>query len=283
MIDEQAVEVVLIGERRLIALRVALEAWRVRAGVVAVEVDVVVERKSPIDSIRLVRAIAHQRDRPVGEDRADPAPPQNVALDAEHAEVGRDGAGARRVVGLNVDGPHAEITHLAGQASAAQNRHGASLVEADPPAEEDGGGVSASKEARRADTPPRGPAAAGAGRPPEVEDPLTLQKELALLREEQAEPRQVDLLLVHLDLREIGVPGEVRRQILGESVLHVATRLAGAVVRDRGHGGPVGRERADHVGLDLERAVAFRHLQAGEGAGRRHAELSRPPPKSAPP
>ena len=162
MIDEQAVEVVLVGERRLIALRVARQARRARARVVAVEVDVVVEREGPIDSIRLVRAIARQRDRPVGEDRADPTPPENVALDAEHAEVGRDGAGARRVVGLNVDGPHAEITHLAGQASAAQNRHGASLVQADPPAEEDGGASPPPKKPdaptlRRAAPPPPAP------------------------------------------------------------------------------------------------------------------------------
>ena len=43
----------------------------------------------------------------------------------------------------------------------------------------------------------------------EVEDALALEKELALLREEEAESGEVDLLLVVLDLSEIGVVGEV--------------------------------------------------------------------------
>ena len=39
----------------------------------------------------------------------------------------------------------------------------------------------------------------------EVEDALALEEELALLGEEQVEARQVDLLLVFFDLREVGV------------------------------------------------------------------------------
>jgi len=43
----------------------------------------------------------------------------------------------------------------------------------------------------------------------EVEDRRTLLKELALLGKEQREARQVDLLVVSLDLREVGVRGDV--------------------------------------------------------------------------
>ena len=39
----------------------------------------------------------------------------------------------------------------------------------------------------------------------EIEDAAPLEKEIALFREEQIEPRQVHLLLVDLDLREVGV------------------------------------------------------------------------------
>ena len=67
----------------------------------------------------------------------------------------------------------------------------------------------------------------------ERERVAVLEKELALLGEEQAEPRQVDLLLVGLDLREIGVVGEVRGQVLRDAVLHVEPHVAVEVVRDR--------------------------------------------------
>ena len=198
-------------------------------------------------------------------------------LTPEHAEVGREGVGGRRVVGLDVDGAHAEVAHPAGQASAAHDGHGPSFVQADAPAEEEGRRIPGWEHARRrVEDCPRGPAeAAEAGHPPEVEDALALEEELALLREEQAEPRQVDLLLVDLHLREVGVVGEVRRQVLGQAVLHVDAAVSVAVVRDRGRDGPVGVERADRVGLDLERAAVRRHLQAHQGAGDRQAELSR--------
>ena len=106
--------------------------------------------------------------------------------------------------------------------------------------------------------------------------PWLSRKNSRFSREEQAESGQVDLLLVHLDLREVGVVGEVRGQVLGESVLDVDTAVRVAIVRYRGRDGPVGVERADRVGLDLERAAVAGHLQADEGAGHREAELSRP-------
>ena len=59
----------------------------------------------------------------------------------------------------------------------------------------------------------------------EVEDAGALGEELALLREEQAEARQVDDFLVGLHLREVGVIREVGDQIVGEADLEVAAVL----------------------------------------------------------
>ena len=49
------------------------------------------------------------------------------------------------------------------------------------------------------------PPPAEEGRAAERERPLVREEELPLFRKEQAEPRQVDLLLVGFDLREVGV------------------------------------------------------------------------------
>src|SRR4029453_6838146 len=64
---------------------------------------------------------------------------------------------------------------------------------------------------------PRPPAAGAA----ELVDAGVLEKEVTLLRKEQAEARQVDLLLVGFDLREVGVDGEIPRQPAGDAVLGV--------------------------------------------------------------
>ena len=53
---------------------------------------------------------------------------------------------------------------------------------------------------------------AAAARLPVVEEAGALGEELALLGEEQAEAREVDDLLVGLDLREVGLVGQIGRQ-----------------------------------------------------------------------
>ena len=47
----------------------------------------------------------------------------------------------------------------------------------------------------------------------EVEHAGPLEEELSLLGEEQAEPREVDLLVVDFGLREIRVHREIERQV----------------------------------------------------------------------
>ena len=60
----------------------------------------------------------------------------------------------------------------------------------------------------------------------EVEDALPLEEEVALLREEQAEARQVHLLLVDLDLRKVGVHRQVERHVAGDAVFRVDADVA---------------------------------------------------------
>ena len=65
----------------------------------------------------------------------------------------------------------------------------------------------------------------------ERERALVLEEELALLRKEQTEPRQVDLLLVGFDLREVGVDGQVGGEALRDGVFHVEAGVGLRIVR----------------------------------------------------
>ena len=107
-------------------------------------------------------------------------------------------------------------------------------------------------------------------RPAKANVPRPFEEEVALLREEQVEARQVDLLLVDLDLREVGVDGEVGGDVLRDAVLHVAADAAVAIVVDaRRHGVDRSRRRRARYGLSSRLRAARRHLQALEVAGRR--------------
>ena len=86
--------------------------------------------------------------------------------------------------------------------------------------------------ATRATTASSKPASARIPTYPEIEDSPPFEKELPLLREEETEPGQVDLLLVHLDLREIRVEREIRRQVLGDSVLDIQPSIRVNIVGD---------------------------------------------------
>ena len=63
--------------------------------------------------------------------------------------------------------------------------------------------------------------------------PWPFEEEVALLGKEQAEARQVDLLQVFLDLREVGVDGDVGGEAARQPVLEVDADVAGAVVAER--------------------------------------------------
>ena len=197
------------------------------------------------------------------EHAADAAAPQDVALGAQHREVG--GLDPRRLViaGLHVDRAEGELAGLAGGAAAGDERNHARLIEADAAAEEQVRRVAGAG------------AESGAGAAGKRERAEAFEEEVALLREEQVEARQVDLLLVDFDLREVGVDGEVGGDVLRDAVLHVAADAAVAIVVDARRHGVVGRDAGERVRLELEVAAARRHLQALQVAGRATLSASR--------
>ena len=133
------------------------------------------------------------------------------------------------VICLNAYGSHVERADLSGDPPACEDRDWLSILQTDPSA----------VEKRRCSTTAAAPATTTSETAPtsiptspEVEDSSAFKKELPLLRKEETEPGQVDLLLVHLDLCEIRVEGEIRRQVLGDSVLDVQPRIHVDVVGD---------------------------------------------------
>ena len=129
------------------------------------------------------------------------------------------------VVGLDTQGADVERTELAGDAAATEDRHHRAALQADAPAVEQGGCVATAKEpAATAEPPADAPAR-------EVEDAVSLQEKLPLLGKEEAEAGQVHLLLVHLHLREVGVVGEVGREVRCDADLHVEAEIAVAFRR----------------------------------------------------
>ena len=106
----------------------------------------------------------------------------------------------RELAGPDAEQAHRETSHFAAQSSAGTERRNASAVETDPPAE---------KEIGRDAT---AGAQAGARASGKRERAEVLQEEIPFFGKEQVEPREVHLLLVHLDLREIGVGRDVDGQ-----------------------------------------------------------------------
>ena len=105
-----------------------------------------------------------------------------------------------------------------------------------------------------------------------VKAPAFSRKNGRFSGEEQIEPVEVDLLLVDLDLGEVGVDGQIEGDAGRHAVLEVAAdvaehrRLAGARAGMIDH-------FAHDVGRDLQRAPQpLRRLDAGQLAGQRDPE-----------
>ena len=96
------------------------------------------------------------------------------------------------------------------------------------------------------------------------EEPGVLEEEGALLGEEQAEAGQVDLLVVHLDLREVRVVRRVERDPLRDLELGLPAELV-APVEGGLAAGVVARGRAQQVGRDGTQAMEGQ-LEAGQVA-----------------
>ena len=90
----------------------------------------------------------------------------------------------------------------------------------------------------------------------EREHALVLEEEIALLGKEEAEPRQVDLLLIRFDLREVGVVREVGGEVLRQPVLGVDADVRRQVVAYAAAGDRLSSRVRDGVRLELEIASA---------------------------
>ena len=140
---------------------------------------------------------------PVHEHGAEGGALPELAAEAHHrVVVGGDDVGD--FPGLHVQQAQVVVPGLAREAGAAEDgdRH-AARADADPPAEE---------EVHRT-------------APAHGEVPGVLQEEGALLREEQVESGEVDLLVVHLHLGEVGVVGQIEVQAGGDADLGVQAEV----------------------------------------------------------
>ena len=100
-----------------------------------------------------------------------------------------------------------------------------------------------------------------------VEVAGALEKEVAFFWEEQREPCQVDLAVVHFGLGEVGVDGDVGAQLRRQVVEQVQ---AFAALEDTG-GWTAGlvQKVTEDVGLDVE-PVALADVAEANDAARRH-------------
>ena len=65
------------------------------------------------------------------------------------------------------------------------------------------------------------------------EDALVLQEKLTFFREEQAEPREVDLLLIGFDLGEVRVDRDVGHEVLRDAVFDIEPDVPVQLVGER--------------------------------------------------
>ena len=122
--------------------------------------------------------------------------------------------------------------------------------------------------APRATARPRGTQPAD----PEVVHAPPFQEEVALLREQQVEACEVHLLLVDLDLCEVGVHGEVQRQVLRDGVLDVQACVRQPIILDSGSHDPIGADPRGRKRLHLEVQPRRRRLDADQIPVHRYAE-----------
>ena len=128
--------------------------------------------------------------------------------------------------------------------------------------------------------PPPGPEEPNRATPKSVHTP-PFQEELALLREQEIEPCEIHLLLVYLDLSEVGVHGDVQRQVLRDCVLDVHTCVGQPIILDGGSHDPVGVDARSHKRLHLEVQPRRRRLDSDQIPVHRYAEHPvRPGPRN---
>lgn len=199
---------------------------RATEGVVSVETDVLIESEVAIDANHRVGGCSlRERRRAVCAYHSDVAAAKDVPPQPEHREVRGGKAELVDTLGLDGQGSDSERSGATGQPPAEANGVDAILREPDTPAEEENGGE-IGVVAPWAD----GAAAARLFDATERVNALSLQKEIALLGEKQAESGQVDLFLVLFDLGKIGVVSEIRDEPSGQPVFGVESTVTPRVI-----------------------------------------------------
>ena len=205
----------------------------------------------------------------------DGAAVQDVALQPEYREVRLRGAGGRALPAAHGDRAHVVVSEPPRDPGAPQNGDRAAVFDANAAAEEE------HRRAARWAEAARGPRRRTAARTAEVEDPLPLQEELALFREEEAEPGEVDLLRVGLDLGEVGVVGEVGGEPAGDPYLGVHPEVPAEIALERPALDPGAGGVPDQVRLHLDGPGTRRRFESHQGA--RRADLGDRRAARAPP
>ena len=178
----------------------------------------------------------------VGQNHADSATAENVSFYAQYREVGRFDAIQITAVGTDIQGTDVEVANLAGQACADVDRYYLPLLQSNTTTEEHSRGVEI----------------AWLGK---IKIVSSFEKELALFWEKQIESRQIDLALVHLYLREVGVVGNVCRKVVSDSEFYIDARLTIEFVINRGIRQPVCGDGAQAIRLNLNIEVSRGDLQ----------------------
>ncbi len=181
----------------------------------------------------------------VGDQAADKRAIGQLALHPRHREVvGRD-AGRAHLLRLHVQEADLHAGQVARHARPGDDRHRLAVrPDADPAAEE---------QLHLAGLP-------------HGEEAGVLEEERPLLRKEQVEAVEVDLLLVHLHLGEVGVVGRIERQARRDAVLEVRAEVrvrAGGLISVRYH---VARPFDERVRRELQIARRGK-FEPFEGAG----------------
>ncbi len=244
----QSVAVAVVVEVAHVAPVLIGQARAFGFGEISVDGIVVEKVEGTVDAIELIRAVACQGIRAVGEHDADGAAAENVLLEAQNRKARRFDAGQVAAVGIDVERADIDIADFSRQAGACVDGKDLAPFEPDAAAEE-----------HRRDVEIAGL--------DEVEISPAFEKEIAFFREEEIETRQVDLAFVDLDLGEIGVIGEIGGEIVGDAEFHIHPVLLFGLVVDGRRRPPVRRQRAEPVGLDFEIEVARRRLEFFQIAG----------------
>jgi len=198
MLELEPVPVTVVLDGRSVALFVPDTIRLGTAGVVRVDEEVRKKGERTIDAEYLIGLAAVQRGRSMGCDDTDGASAKNVTLESAYREVRGIHPQRSIFVGVNVQGTDGVWPGAAGHPAPEPDRDRPAFDQADAPTEEDDGRI-----ADRCETGEPWPCAA------EPEDVAAFEKKLSLFGKEKVETGQVHLRLVHFDLCEIGVVGEV--------------------------------------------------------------------------